>query len=129
MTEVEFELPQEPAQRDTASTAGSSPPRAKGGSNKRGGRSQDSSEDRRRRKLQGSDKRAMSGFGDGIERAFCTSLRRRLPPAFPVQHRTGLAVILPAVVARRSHSILLCDCEHDGPHSWPDGETVDVAGA
>lgn len=66
----------------------------------------------------------MMGFGDGIERAFCLALGHVPPPAFPVQHRTGVAALRPAVVARRANAILLCDCEHEGPHSWPDGEVA-----
>jgi len=64
----------------------------------------------------------MMGFGDGVERAFCLSMCHVPPPAFPVQHRTGVAALAPTVVARRPDAILLCDCEHEGPHSWPDGE-------
>jgi hypothetical protein len=68
----------------------------------------------------------MAGFGDGIERAYCLGHRHLLPPAFPVQHRTGVAALVPVIVSRRPDAVLLCDCEHDGPHSWPDGE---IAGA
>ncbi len=99
-------------------------PRPKSGQNRRGGRPPEGSDDRRRRKPQSGDRRAMSGFGDGIERAFCLSLRHRPPPDFPVQHRTGVAALVPAVVARRPEAVLLCDCVHEGPHSWPDGDLV-----
>ncbi|MEA2582219.1 MAG: hypothetical protein QOF33_304 [Thermomicrobiales bacterium] len=97
--------------------------RPKGGNqSRRGSRPPEGADDRRRRKPSGGERRATAGYEDGIERAFCLSLRHLPPPAFPVQHRTGVAALTPVVVARRLDSALLCDCEHDGPHSWPDGE-------
>ena len=100
-------------------------PRAKSGQNRRGGgRPAEGGDDRRRRKSQVGERRASSGFGDGVERAFCLALRHRPPPDFPVQHRTGIAALVPTVVARRSEAVLLCDCVHEGPHSWPDGEVT-----
>jgi hypothetical protein len=96
--------------------------RSKSSQNRRGGRATDGSDERRRRKPSGNDRRGMSGFGDGVERAFCLGVRHRPPPGFPVQHRTGVAAIVPTIVARRPEAVLLCDCSHDGPHAWPDGD-------
>jgi hypothetical protein len=109
------------APRDTSANQQS---RSKGGQNRRGGRPSEGSDDRRRRKSQNGDRRAISGFGDGVERAFCLSLRHRPPPDFPVQHRTGVAALVPTIVARRPEAVLLCDCVHEGPHAWPDGDLV-----
>jgi hypothetical protein len=96
--------------------------RAKGAHNRRGGKPLDGDE-RRRRKSSG-ERRSAAGFGDSVERAFCLFIRHRPPPSFPVQSRGGVATIAPVVVARRPDAILLCDLEHDGDHSWPDGDTV-----
>jgi hypothetical protein len=35
---------------------------------------------------------------------------------------------VPRIVARRTAAILLCDCIHEGPHYWPDGELVEESG-
>ncbi len=83
------------------------------------------SDERRKRKAQPTPRVALSGFGDGIERAYCAHFRPALPAAFPVQHRTGLATIPPVVVDRRPTALLLCNCLHRGPHSWPNGDPVD----
>jgi hypothetical protein len=66
----------------------------------------------------------MSGFGDGVERAFCMGIISRPPRAYPAQHRTGIAVLSSVIVARGESSVLFCDCEHAGPHVWPNGEVV-----
>jgi hypothetical protein len=115
---------QAPNQDATESGDGRQPAgqRAKGGPTRRGGKPAET-EERRRRKPAG-ERRSPAGFGDGIDRAFCLSFSHRTPPAFPVQSRGGIATITPVVVARRTDSILLCDLEHEGDHSWPDGETV-----
>jgi hypothetical protein len=99
--------------------------RAKGNlPNRRGGKPPEGSEERKKRKP-GGDRRDRQGFGDGIERAACTHFRHRLPPDFPVQHRTGIAALVPRIVARRTSALLLCDCVHDGPHYWPDGDLAE----
>jgi hypothetical protein len=109
------------APRDTNSNQ---QPRSKSGQNRRSGRQSEGGDDRRRRKSSGGERRATSGYGDGVERAFCLSLRHLPPPGFPVQHRAGVAAIVPTVVARRPEAVLLCDCVHQGPHAWPDGDLV-----
>ncbi len=86
---------------------------------------QSEGEDRRKRKAQAPARSALSGYGDGIERAYCAHFWHELPAAFPVQHRTGLATIPPVVVDRRPSALLLCNCLHRGPHSWPNGDPVD----
>lgn len=99
--------------------------RLKGTSNlRKGNRSSDGADGGRKRKS-GSDRRDRYSFSDGVERAACTQYRHRLPPDFPVEHRTGIAALVPRIVARRTAAVLLCDCVHDGPHSWPDGDLVD----
>jgi hypothetical protein len=94
--------------------------------NRRGGRPNEGSDERKKRKP-GGDRRDRQGFSDGIERAACSHYHHRLPPDFPVQHRTGVAALVPRVVARRTSAILLCDCVHEGPHSWPNGDLVEDA--
>lgn len=88
---------------------------------------QSEGEERRKRKIQPPARSPLSGYGDGIERAYCAHFRHDLPTAFPVQHRTGLATIPPVVVDRRPTALLLCNCLHRGPHSWPNGDPVDGA--
>ena len=70
------------------------------------------------------ERRAYAGFGDEVERAYCAAFCHVPPPAFPVQHRTGMTTLRAAVVARREGAILLCDGAHPGEHRWPDGEAV-----
>lgn len=69
--------------------------------------------------------RGMSGYGDEVERAMCTVVTSVPPRAFPVQHRTGVAVRKIRIVAQTASAVLLCDGAHDGPHVWPNG---DIAG-
>ena len=95
--------------------------------NRKGGKSQEPSDERKKRNPTG-ERRDRQGFGDGIERATCSHYRHHLPPDFPVQHRTGIAALVPRVVARRTSALLLCDCVHEGPHSWPDGELAEESG-
>jgi hypothetical protein len=57
-----------------------------------------------------------------VQRSFCALHHHRLPDRFPVQPRGELARRVPQVVARRDGEVLLCACEHDGPHWWPDGD-------
>lgn len=99
-------------------------PRPKRGPNKRSGRGGESVEQARPRPK--GDRFSMSVFADGIERAFCTEMKNLLPAAWPVQHRTGLAVIQPIAIARTNGRILLCDCQHGGPHVWPNGDVADA---
>ena len=80
-------------------------------------------DDRRRRR--GGDKRHI-GFGDGVERAYCTALQYRPPDAFPVVHRNDAATLRIRLVDRRPGAILLCDGQHGGAHVWPGGETVET---
>jgi len=70
------------------------------------------------------ERRAFAGFGDEVERAYCTAFYHVPPPGFPVQHRTEMTTLRPTVVARREGAILLCDGAHEGGHWWPDGEPV-----
>jgi hypothetical protein len=82
----------------------------------------------RRRKRGGSgERRSDTGFADGIERALCVACHHVLPETFPVQGRSGAAVIRPFVVARRPDAVLLCDGEHPGAHMWPDGTPEPLA--
>lgn len=96
--------------------------------NRRGGSKRPSrfgdSGDQNRQRPRG-DRGVMAGFGDGIERAFCAAVVTQPPRAFPVQHRTGVSVVQPVIVARGERSVLFCDCEHAGPHIWPNGEFVE----
>lgn len=97
--------------------------RSKRGSGKRSGKSADPGDSSRPRPR--NDRFSMSVFADGIERAFCTEMSSLLPVEFPVNHRTGLAVINPIAVARAQGRILLCDCQHRGFHIWPNGDVVE----
>src|SRR5215216_3649030 len=122
---------------DSAATNSDSPgsehpmaiaPKPKGTTQSRkGGRPSEASDERKKRKP-GGERRDRQGFGDGVERAACSSYRHRLPPDFPVQHRTGIAALVPRVVARRTSAVLLCDCIHEGPHYWPDGDLAEDSG-
>ncbi|CAA9531719.1 MAG: hypothetical protein AVDCRST_MAG73-1015 [uncultured Thermomicrobiales bacterium] len=76
-------------------------------------------EGRRRR-----DRRGAFGFADGIERAFCSARQVAIAPAYPVQHRHGVATRKVDIAARREGALLLCDLSHEGPCVWPDGEAV-----
>lgn len=98
--------------------------RGKRGAGKRGGRSQSEIGDLQRQTKPRID-RAMTGFGDGTERAMCLGVISSPPRLYPVQHRSGLAVRILETVARVEGAILLCYGQHDGPHIWPSG---DVAG-
>lgn len=77
-------------------------------------------ESRRRRH----NEQRYAGFGDGIERAFCTRAERIMPAEFPVTSHAGTATIPRVVVARREGAVLLCTYSHCGEHVWPDGEPV-----
>lgn len=68
----------------------------------------------------------MAGWGDGIERCVCTAFFSRIPPSYPVQHRTGIATMAPVIVDRAADRVLLCDGQHEGPHVWPDGEVAPI---
>lgn len=68
----------------------------------------------------------MAGWGDGLERCICAATLVRPPRTYPVQHRTGVATIAPAIVERAPSRILLCDGQHEGPHIWPDNEVSGV---
>ena len=57
-----------------------------------------------------------------IERGYCRLHRVALPIHYPVQPRSDLAVRRPPVVATRPGEELLCNCEHSGPHLWPNGD-------
>lgn len=67
----------------------------------------------------------LTGWGDGINREFCTRAEHVLPATFPVASHGGSATIAATVVARRTNTILLCTFSHCGPHVWPDGNVVD----
>ena len=57
-----------------------------------------------------------------IERGYCRLHRAALPTRYPVQPRPDLAIRRPLVVATRPGEELLCNCEHSGPHLWPNGD-------
>ena len=57
-----------------------------------------------------------------IVRGYCRLHRVALPTRYPVQPRPDLTTRRPLVVATRPGEELLCGCEHDGPHLWPDGD-------
>jgi hypothetical protein len=57
-----------------------------------------------------------------IERGYCRLHRVAVPTRYPVQPRPDLAIRRPTVVATRPGGELLCNCEHSGPHLWPDGD-------
>lgn len=57
-----------------------------------------------------------------VNASYCLFHRSRLPDRYPVQPRPEMAARPPLVVAARGSETLLCGCEHDGPHLWPDGE-------
>lgn len=59
-----------------------------------------------------------------INASYCLFHRVRLPDRYPVQPRPEMAARAPLVVGMRGEEMLLCNCEHDGPHLWPDGEEV-----
>lgn len=99
--------------------------RSRSGQKSRGNRPPEGGDERRRRKAPGGDRRPSQGFGDGIERAYCLGHRHLIPPSFPVQHRTGLATMATVIVARRPGEVLLCDLQHEGDHSWPDGTPIE----
>jgi hypothetical protein len=68
----------------------------------------------------------MAGWGDGLERCMCSAALKRIPRAFPVLHRTGVATIAPEIVDRDGRRLLLCDRQHEGPHVWPNGEVAPI---
>ena len=109
---------------DQESTPDQSKQRSRRGGGKRGGRPNSDGGDLQRPGRPRLD-RAMVGYGDGIERAYCLGVQSHPPRSFPVQHRSGLAVLARVTVATTESAILLCDGQHDGPHIWPNG---DVAG-
>jgi hypothetical protein len=76
------------------------------------------------RRKRGNEQR-YAGWGDGIERTYCTRAAQLLPETFPVAAHVGAATIPATVVARRPDGLLLCTFSHHGPHVWPDGELVD----
>ncbi|MEX1158189.1 MAG: hypothetical protein WEC79_04595 [Thermomicrobiales bacterium] len=57
-----------------------------------------------------------------IQRGYCRLHHGALPTRYPVQPRPDLTLRRPLVVATRPGEELLCGCEHDGPHLWPDGD-------
>lgn len=59
-----------------------------------------------------------------INANYCQFHRVHLPDRYPVQPRPEMAAHPPLVVAMRHGETLLCNCEHDGPHLWPDGDEV-----
>jgi hypothetical protein len=79
-------------------------------------------QDTRRRR--GTEQR-YAGWGDEIERAYCSRAAQSLPETFPVASHGGVATIAATIVARRPNALLLCTFSHHGPHAWPNGELVD----
>jgi hypothetical protein len=100
-------------------------PRGKGGNRNRQPRQGGDGDERKRRK-HGSDRKGTNGFADGVERAFCSLARSQPATGFPVQARTGTAVIAPIIVGKRDKAILYCDCPDHAVHVWPDGEVADT---
>ena len=96
--------------------------RAKRSGSRRGARPQENADQQRQPRAR--IDRAMVGFGDGIERAICQGVISAPPRSYPVQHRTGVAVIPLAVVDHHPNVVLLCDGQHGGPHIWPNGDVV-----
>jgi hypothetical protein len=59
-----------------------------------------------------------AGWGDGIDRVWCTARLQEPAQGFPVHSR--IAATRPVVVVdRREGEVLLCDGEHWGDHRWP----------
>lgn len=114
-----------PVERPTAESPEQPKPRQKRSQSKRNPRGEGGDPNRQRSR---NDRHSMSGFGDGIERAFCVGIVSSPPRSYPAQHRTGVAVMSRVVVARSGASILFCDCEHAGPHIWPNGDVVGDGG-
>lgn len=56
------------------------------------------------------------------ERGYCRLHRPTLPLSYPTQPRPDLPIRYPLVVATRPGEELLCNCEHTGPHLWPNGD-------
>jgi hypothetical protein len=98
-------------------------PERKGAQRPRGdsGGSRPPQEQRRRRNTE----QRYAGWGDEVERAYCTEAAHELPSAFPVAVHGGAATIPRTIVARREGAVLLCTYSHCGPHVWPDGEIVE----
>ena len=59
-----------------------------------------------------------------IERAYCLFHQHPFPERYPAQQRPDLVLHRPPIVAERPGQLLLCACEHDGDHMWPDGDAV-----
>ena len=57
-----------------------------------------------------------------VERGYCRLHHVAVVTRYPVQPRPDLAIRRPIVVATRPGEELLCNCEHSGPHLWPDGD-------
>ena len=76
------------------------------------------------RRRRSGDRRAGSGFSDGVERAFCERMEAVAPPDFPVQGRPGLASLRILVVDLHRDAVLFCDSGHHGDHRWPNGEPI-----
>ncbi|MBW3633537.1 MAG: hypothetical protein KY456_10985 [Chloroflexi bacterium] len=119
------------AERGRARDEGTRPPDRKGPTQQRGepgsapgvgAPSGRTPQDSRRRR--GSDQR-YAGWGDGIERVYCSRAAHFLPATFPVESHSGAATIAAAIVARRPDILLLCAFSHHGPHAWPNGEIVE----
>jgi hypothetical protein len=103
--------------------SGERPPPLDGGGKppERKGTPRPPGEGRRKRPTEG----RYAGWGDGIAREFCARAAHVLPTTFPVASHGGVAIIAPAVVARRPDAHLLCTFSHCGAHVWPDGEVAD----
>jgi hypothetical protein len=53
-------------------------------------------------------------------RHICVRHRVLVPARYPSQSRPEMALRLPPTVAERDGELLLCGCEHEGDHQWPD---------
>ena len=118
-----------PAEPDQTRNEESRPPDRAGPSRQRsepskvpGGSPGRPPQDTRRKR---SNEQRYAGWGDEIDRAYCSRAAQSLPETFPVASHGGVATIPATIVARRPDAVLLCTFSHHGPHAWPNGELVD----
>lgn len=67
------------------------------------------------------------GFADGVDHQICAYCAPVAPATYPVQGRTGLAVMPLQTIAELNGARLQCDLLHDGECAWPDLTPVDPA--
>lgn len=81
-----------------------------------------SSDDGRRKK--GSLAQRYAGWGDPVDRQWCTAATHVPPQGFPPASPQRAATVVPVAVARRPGAVLVCDGLHAGPCVWADFEIV-----